>query len=403
MNYKRLMECATTDRQREVLEVLDATKSQHATARQLGMSQKSVWRIVEACKKRYDTSNVAPRKSESPSPQAFSVKGYSTLRKYETPEGEKVMEWVKTDRNADAQAQAMRAAIEAFRDELPRALPVPASASSRIRGGAPLLLNQYLITDYHLGMLAWGEETGDADWDTGKAEDLLVRWFQAAVDQAPAADKAIFAQLGDFLHWDGFEAVTPTSGHVLDADTRFQRLVRVTIRVIRRVMDILLAKYSAVHVIMADANHDPASGAWLREFLAAFYETDPRVTVETSARTYYAYQHGRTLLCYHHGHKRPPKRVDEVFVANFRREYGQTDHAYGHLGHLHNDQVIETPLMKIEQHRTLAPNDAYASRGGWMSGRDAKVITYHKHFGEVSRLTISPAAVLGIEDILTTE
>jgi hypothetical protein len=51
--------------------------------------------------------------------------------------------------------------------------------------------------------------------------------------------------------------------------------------------------------------------------------------------------------------------------------------------------------MQIEQHRTLAPKDAYASSGGWMSGRDAKVITYHKERGEVSRLTISPEMVAG--------
>ena len=45
--------------------------------------------------------------------------------------------------------------------------------------------------------------------------------------------------------------------------------------------------------------------------------------------------------------------------------------------------------MIVEQHRTLAPGDAYSARGGWLSGRDAKVITYHRKFGEVSRLTIN--------------
>ena len=45
--------------------------------------------------------------------------------------------------------------------------------------------------------------------------------------------------------------------------------------------------------------------------------------------------------------------------------------------------------MIVEQHRTLAAPDAYAARGGWLSGRDAKVITYHRDYGEVSRLTIN--------------
>lgn len=392
MNYKALYQHAATEFQRTVLETMDATKSQTRTAQALGCSQKSVWRVLEACKRRHSVANTSPRKSDRPDPEAFSVKGYSTLMKFETEDGDKVLEWIKTDRDAQAQAAAMRAMVEALKEEIPRE-PVrqlrPALVSNE-------LLNQYTITDYHLGMLAWGEETNDADWDTNKAEELLVSWFDRAVDLAPPAESAIFAQLGDFLHWDGYEAVTPASGHVLDADTRFQRLVRVAIRVIRRIVNRLLDKYEHVHIIMADANHDPASGAWLREFLHAFYENEPRITVETSASTYYAYMHGETLLCYHHGHKRPPKRVDEVFVANFRREYGASKHAYGHLGHLHNDVVLETPLMIVEQHRTLAPNDAYASRGGWMSGRSAKVITYHKRFGEVGRITLTPAAV-GIE------
>lgn len=49
--------------------------------------------------------------------------------------------------------------------------------------------------------------------------------------------------------------------------------------------------------------------------------------------------------------------------------------------------------MIVERHRTLAAPDAYASKGGWVSGRDAKVITYSKRFGEVSRITINPEMV----------
>ena len=66
----------------------------------------------------------------------------------------------------------------------------------------------------------------------------------------------ITTQLGDMLHWDGLEAVTPASKHLLDADTRFQKIVRIAIRVIRQVIQMLLKKHNHVHVIMADANHE---------------------------------------------------------------------------------------------------------------------------------------------------
>lgn len=91
----------------------------------------------------------------------------------------------------------------------------------------------------------------------------------------------------------------------------------------------------------------------------------------------------------HHGHKRNVRSVAEVFAAQFRGMFGRTKYAYAHMGHLHHVDVKENNLMIVEQHRTLAAADAYTARGGWMSGRDAKVITYHRGFGEVGRITVS--------------
>jgi hypothetical protein len=255
--------------------------------------------------------------------------------------------------------------------------------------GLDNLLNVYTITDYHFGMLAWKAETGD-DWDTNIAEETLLAWFERSISLAPDAESCVLAQIGDFLHFDGLESITPSSGHNLDADTRFSRLVRVAIRTVARVIDMLLAKYQNVYVLMAEGNHDLASSVWLRELFAARYENEPRVTVETRPDPYYCYEHGLTSLFWHHGHKHRMSGLDAVFVAKFRDVFGRTKHSYAHTGHLHHRDLKETNLMIVEQHRTLAGADAYASRGGWMSGRSSTVITYHKEYGEVGRITVSP-------------
>jgi hypothetical protein len=298
--------------------------------------------------------------------------------------GESVLQWTKTTADDAAREAGMLAGIQAMGEKLPREKPRPAPKRCRVD-----LLNQYTITDYHLGMLAWGEETG-ADWDLKIAEDTLVNWFAAAIEQAPCAAVAVFAQLGDFLHWDGLDAVTPAHKNLLDADTRFQKLVRVAIRVIRRVINMLLGKHERVIVVMAEGNHDPASSIWLREWLAAIYEDEPRVSVDVSPDPYYCVEHGLTALFYHHGHKKKLAQVDTVFAAKFREVFGRTKYAYAHTGHLHHDEIKETNLMIVEQHETLSAPDAFASRGGWMSGRSAKVITYSSQFGEVGRARISP-------------
>ena len=273
----------------------------------------------------------------------LSVSGKSTLK---NGKGETVLEWTKTNLKQEDILKSLKAAVKTLKESIVPAQPVKVGLSFT----NSKLCNQYTLTDYHLGMMSWAEETG-SDWDLKIAEDTLVKFFQVAIENSPNAEECIFAQIGDFLHWDGLDAVTPASKHVLDADTRFTKLVRVAIRVIRRTITMLLQKYKKVTVLMAEGNHDPASSVWLRELLNV-------------------------------------KGLESVFVGMFKKEFGDSSFVYGHTGHFHHDK-IESNLMVMEQHRTLASKDAYSSRGGYMSGRDSKVITYHKDFGEVGRNTIN--------------
>lgn len=316
-------------------------------------------------------------------PEGHTLKGVSALL---DANGLVQAQWVKT-REGDI-SDAWREALDEFKSELPRV-----HKSELPKHALDNLLAQYTVTDAHLGMLAWGEETRDADWDMGIAETLLLDWFAAAVEMAPPAHTAVFAQLGDLLHYDSMKSETPEHRHMLDADSRPQKMVRVVIRLIRRILGMLLAKHQIVHVIMAKANHDPYSSIWLREILAVMYEDEPRLTVDISPSEYYAYEFGETALFYHHGHRRNVKDVDSVFAGMFREMFGRCKHSYAHVGHLHNDEAKDSNLMKVERHRTLAPMDAYAANGGYLSKRDAKVIVYHKAHGEVSRLTLSPEMV----------
>lgn len=320
-------------------------------------------------------------------PDGFRLKGTSTLY---GDDGSQKLQWVKSQVDQDRQQELMNAAFAALAEELPRVPPIKRIEGKHNRH----LLNLYTITDYHLGMLSYEGETGE-NWDTDMAEALLVRWFSTAIKQAPNAPTGVFAQLGDYLHFDSLDSVTPTNGNILDADTRFQRLVRVAIRVTRVVINLMLKKYKKVIVLMCEGNHDLASSIWLREWLAAIYEKEPRVVVNTSADPYYLVEHGKTSLFFHHGHKKNLADLDSVFAAKFRDVFGRTKFSYGHTGHYHHNKLLESNLMTIEQHRTLAAKDSFASRGGWLSGRDAKVITYHKEFGEVGRVIISPEMVEG--------
>lgn len=376
----RIKEWATP-RQCEYIDAVIEHGSNQRAAEALGLYRRTVDKGIERAKAAAARAGYAPEQGlRVPYPDGFKMR-LATIQR--GPKGEIERTWERMGEDAQRQRELMRAAYEAMAEELPKVAPVPGPQVCDSD-----LLNCYVITDFHLGALSWPDETNFA-WDIDIAERTLVAWFERAVAQSPSAGTALLAQISDLLHWDGFDALTPTSKHLLDADTRFPNLVRVAIRVLRQVIAMLLAKHERVHVIMADANHDPVSQVWLREWLAVIYENEPRITVDTSPSPYNAYEFGKVAIFTHHGHKRKMSNVSEVFAGQFREMFGRTKFAYAHMGHLHHVDVKENNLMIVEQHRTLAAPDAYAARGGWLAGRDAKVITYHREYGEVGRVTVS--------------
>ena len=381
MSYSDLIPFATV-RQLEYIEAVEKEGSQYKAAKALGVNTRTLQRSLEALRKQAAIRGHAPAHDMTKTvPDGFTVKGVST---YYGEDGKPKGQWVKSAVDQEARDALMREAVEAMKEEIPRVSRLP-SPKHQMNSS---LCSCYVITDYHLSMLSHHEETGD-DWDMKIAEATLLEWFAQAIAQAPNSETAVFAQLSDLLHADGIEPLTPASKHLLDVDSRFYKVVRVVIRLLRQVIDMLLAKHKRLHIVMADANHDPVSQIWLREWLAVLYENEPRVTVDRSPSPYNSFEFGKVALFFHHGHKRKVENVAEVFAGQFRELFGRTKHAYAHLGHLHSLHIKENNLMIVEQHRTLAARDAYAARGGWLSGRDAKVITYHREYGEVSRLTVS--------------
>ncbi|ASV44483.1 hypothetical protein PBI_SCTP2_468 [Salicola phage SCTP-2] len=317
-------------------------------------------------------------------PQFQHIKGHSVY----VEDGEKKREWIKTSRVFEDEKEKLLQVAESLKDSFEPASEIDYDKQNH-HSSDDNLVNCFILSDAHIGMFAWDEETKDDNWDMNIAVDTIVEWFKEAICQAPNAETAILAQLGDLIHWDGLLPVTPTSGNILDADTKFQKLVRVAIKVMTNVIRMLLKTHKHVHVIMAEGNHDLASSAWLREMFSHFFSDNERVTVDISPDPYYCYEHGKTSIFFHHGHKSRINNITQVFVGKFRDTFGRTKFSYGHTGHLHHAQLKENNLMVIEQHQTLASKDSHAANHGYLAGRSASCITYHKDYGEVSRNRIN--------------
>jgi hypothetical protein len=311
----------------------------------------------------------------------YVVKGVST---YFDADGTQKAQWVKTRLDDEQRQEAIRAAAEALATSIPPADPVAPPAVTLAD-----LLNLYVFTDYHVGMLAWHREGGQ-DWDLAIAERLITNAYRHMIDNAPAAAIGIVCQLGDWFHYDSFKPLTPASGHLLDADSRFPKMVEAGVRILRRIVGMALERHEQVIVLHAEGNHDESSSVWLRVMFRALFENEPRVIVEDSPLPFYAYQHGDVMLAFHHGHKVRMDGLPALFASQFREMWGNTKMAYGHSGHYHHEVVKEFSGIKWMQHPTLAARDAYAARGGYHAERAAYAITYHSRFGQVSTLTVKP-------------
>lgn len=312
--------------------------------------------------------------------------------RYTDADGNVITERRRSTNKVDPHTRTYEAWCEAVEDYCANKIkPLPKTKFAKQPKRNPDLIDKLVLTDYHLGMLACLEETGD-NWDTKIARKQALAFIDEAIERSSNAQTALLNVLGDFLHWDSLIAETPTSRHVVDTDTRYQRLIRVALRLGIDIVRKLLTRYETVHVMICEGNHDLSGSAWLRESLRVFFADEDRVVFVNSDIPYYAMQWGYIMLAAHHGHIKAKQKLPEFFASEprFREMWGQCTYCYIDTGHLHHEHRKESGGAYVEQHPTLASRDGYAARGGFISHRGAYVTTYHKERGEDSRIRIVP-------------
>jgi len=374
--------CATV-RQVEVLEAVIKYGSNNKAAKATGMHRRSVDHIIQTIKRNASKRLPQAHDYTKAVPEGYQIRGVS---QYVNAEGKVSGQWIKTAVDTEKQAEMMREAVAAMCEDIKPAKPihVPSDVYKN-------LCNVYTITDAHVGMLAADTDTKSGDWDLKIAEKTLVGCFSQMVNSSPKAGTCVIAQLGDYLHYSSaVSAVTELHGHALDADGRMYKMVAVAIRILRTVINLALEKHEKVVLLICEGNHDLSSSVWLRAMFRVLYENEPRIEVINSELPYYVYQHGKTMIAWHHGHLAKMEQLPMIFAAQFPAVFGESSKRYIHCGHRHHSKTVEVPGFLVEQHPTLAARDSYAARGGWIAERQVTAITYSDKYGQVARNTVCP-------------
>lgn len=315
-------------------------------------------------------------------PDGFKVKGVSS---YYDKEGKLRGQWVKSSEDQQRQYELMLAACEAMTQDLPKVDPVRGPDST-----LGSLMAVYPIGDAHIGMRAWGEETQGDSWDMTEAVRVQCGAMAALVGLAPPARQAVIINLGDWFHADNMEGMTSRSGHIMDLDGRYAKMISVGMKVMRQCIASALQKHATVRVINVVGNHDDTGALWMSVALAHTYENEPRVIIDRAPSALHYIEHGKVLIGTHHGHTCKSERLPGVMAADQAEAWGRTKYRYWYLGHVHHQSVKEYAGVTVESFNTLTAKDAYASFGGYRAQQNMKCIVMHSEYGEVARHTVSP-------------
>lgn len=369
---------ALSDEQaREAQQVLaDCNGSQTEAAKRLGIARSTFQnRLARAAER-----GLADRTGSVP--DGFVIKGKSTL--YDA-EGQVTAEWVKTTRDV-ALGDVQRALEDAFQSY--KGFALKRTAPEIVNGS---LLTVYPLSDHHLGLYAWASEAG-ADYDLNIAGQMLTDAMQELVDRSPPAHTALVLGLGDFFHSDSDENRTRRSGNALDVDTRYAKVLKLGVELVMQCVELALQKHAHVVLRMLPGNHDPYAALALSIALGAFFDANPRVTVDMDPSYFYHYRFGQVLIAATHGDMVKPVDFPGVMASYWPEDWGLSKYRYAYLGHVHSRNVGggERQGVVWETFQTLAAKDAWHFQSGYVSRRSMTAITHHEARGEVERHTVVP-------------
>lgn len=317
----------------------------------------------------------------TPIPDMHRLKGVSTLV---DAQGEPIAQWIKTT----APDLTPKDVIDAF-----KTIRRPAKITAPKGAHEADLLAVYPLGDPHIGMHAWGLESG-ADWDLKIAEATFLGAIEDLVKRGPRAKTALVVNLGDFFHHDNAHGHTTNGNHALDVDGRTAKVIATGIRIVTGLIDRVASHHAKVVVDTRIGNHDAHSSLFLSLALQAWYRGSRHIEIKPTITHRAYYRHGAVLIGTTHGDRAKGRDLAEIMAAEASESWGKSRHRTWLVGHVHHSRVQEHRGVRIESFRTLAARDAWHAAQGYQSGRDLHRIVYHREHGEISREIVNAEAIL---------
>lgn len=275
----------------------------------------------------------------------------------------------------DAARQTIDAMVADAKAKMPKRLPMPRPKPTGV-------MIELMVPDLHLGKLAWGVETGYANYDSKTA----VRLYREAIDTLVARtavwkpERFVLIVGNDFFHSDT-AAGTTTKGTPLDNDSRFAKMFRTGRELL---VDVItqLHELAPVTVVCQPGNHDQQSAWTLGEALDCWFHRTPTVTIvnEPTPRKYLEW--GKVMLMWEHGDKGKSSDTPLLMATEQPQMFGRTEFRECHVGHKHKHQSDENMGVRVRVCSALSGTDAWHSENHFVGNlRQAEAFVWSKDEG----------------------
>lgn len=332
------------EEQKQALELRESGMSRPEIAAAMGLTERQVkTRLADA--RRWLESDPSAQFAAKASganvmPHSYWVKRDGVSAYFQTPK-------------EDSAASLIDLVSEAFND-------IPAYVPQEAEFTDSDLCTVYPLMDLHMGMYAWGDETGGDDYDLQHASNDIKRAFASLDRLTPVGGQAVLILGGDTLHANDMRAETPKSKHKLDVDGRHFKVLDEAIKAIAWIIEHLAARHDKVTVRVLAGNHDPESHLVLTFALAERYRDISRIVIEKSPLDLFMFRWGNSLIAAHHGDKSAPQRL-AMMLADTCSFWSEVKHRHILTGHIHHESAKDFPGIKWESLRAFCPPDAYGA------------------------------------------
>jgi len=262
----------------------------------------------------------------------------------------------------------------------------PVKPTPKLRPKEDILVVPGLV-DSHFGLLAWGKETGEGDYDLKESEYLYVNAVEEGINLLKGYEisQFMFPVGSDFFHINSPDNSTPKNNNPLDVDSRLIKVFEVGEMAVVRSIE-RAASVAPVKILWVPGNHDPETSYYLCKVVQAYFKNNPNVEVDVSPQMRKFHKHGENLIGVTHGDEEPHKNLPTIMADSCPDWWGQTKHREWLVGHVHKKKemnfigVDSFGSTIIRFLPSLCKIDQWHYRKGYVGGdKSAEFLCYNKN------------------------